>query len=68
MNFSRMGAAYETAPTKQYYRGRTETHRSCTPEVRAWCEAMVNPKVEVSQTCVHLIYFVVDIFIRQLFT
>ncbi|XP_075211497.1 carnitine O-octanoyltransferase isoform X2 [Lycorma delicatula] len=33
---------YETANTRSYYRGRTETHRSCTNEAVNWVKAMVD--------------------------
>ncbi|RKP27779.1 acyltransferase ChoActase/COT/CPT, partial [Syncephalis pseudoplumigaleata] len=36
---------YETASTRAYLKGRTETVRSLSPESRAWCEAMRNPAV-----------------------
>ena len=35
-------STYETAPTRRFYRGRTETARTCTPEAIAWCRAMTN--------------------------
>ncbi|XP_005095716.1 peroxisomal carnitine O-octanoyltransferase isoform X2 [Aplysia californica] len=47
--YGKMAPAYETAPTKQFYRGRTETLRSCTDAVKLWCEAMVDPSIQVSQ-------------------
>jgi carnitine O-octanoyltransferase len=33
---------YETAATRQFYRGRTETARTCSIEAVAWCRAMTN--------------------------
>ena len=36
------GPAYETAMTRQFYHGRTETCRTCTPEAVAFCRAMLN--------------------------
>ncbi|CAF3492794.1 unnamed protein product [Rotaria socialis] len=33
-------STYETASTRRFYRGRTETVRTCSPEVVAWCRAM----------------------------
>ena len=33
---------YETAMTRQYYHGRTETCRTCTPEVVAFCRAFLS--------------------------
>ncbi|XP_071504244.1 peroxisomal carnitine O-octanoyltransferase-like [Diadema antillarum] len=44
--FKRAGAAYETATTRQFYRGRTETHRSCTMEAIDWCKAMQDTAVD----------------------
>ena len=32
---------YETASTRQYYHGRTETLRSCTPELTEFCRAVI---------------------------
>ena len=43
----RPGAAYETATLRQFYHGRTETMRSCTPEAIDWCKAMLDPNAEV---------------------
>lgn len=34
------GATYQTATTRAYYHGRTETVRSCTPELIEWCKQM----------------------------
>lgn len=33
---------YESATTRAYYHGRTETVRSCTVEAMDWCKQMVN--------------------------
>lgn len=41
------GSCYETAMTRKYYHGRTETMRSCTQEVVDWCEAMLDPARDV---------------------
>ncbi|XP_071498613.1 peroxisomal carnitine O-octanoyltransferase-like isoform X1 [Diadema antillarum] len=41
--YGRSVATYETATTRQFYHGRTETCRSCTPESLAWCKSMVDP-------------------------
>ncbi|CAF1051449.1 unnamed protein product [Adineta ricciae] len=35
-------ATYETAATRKFFRGRTETLRTCTVEALAWCRAMTN--------------------------
>ncbi|XP_070566735.1 peroxisomal carnitine O-octanoyltransferase-like [Ptychodera flava] len=38
---------YETATTRQFYHGRTDTVRSCTQEVVNWCKAMADPKTPI---------------------
>ncbi|KAG0221469.1 Carnitine O-acetyltransferase mitochondrial, partial [Mortierella sp. GBA43] len=40
-------ATYESAATRKYRHGRTETARSCSNESKAFCEAMDNPDVGV---------------------
>ncbi|XP_041479199.1 peroxisomal carnitine O-octanoyltransferase-like [Lytechinus variegatus] len=40
--FNKPGAAYETATTRQFYHGRTDTMRSCTMEAIDWCKAMLD--------------------------
>ncbi|XP_077979259.1 peroxisomal carnitine O-octanoyltransferase-like [Glandiceps talaboti] len=35
---------YESASTRQFYHGRTDTVRSCTMESLEWCKAMVDAK------------------------
>ncbi|CAF3009700.1 unnamed protein product [Rotaria sp. Silwood2] len=42
-------STYETASTRRFYRGRTETLRSCTPEVVAWCRAMTNSNNQLTE-------------------
>uniref|UniRef100_H3AFT6 Peroxisomal carnitine O-octanoyltransferase n=2 Tax=Latimeria chalumnae TaxID=7897 RepID=H3AFT6_LATCH len=37
------GCCYETATTRRFYHGRTETMRPCTVEATEWCKAMLNP-------------------------
>ncbi|NXF36835.1 OCTC octanoyltransferase, partial [Nyctibius bracteatus] len=39
----RPGCCYETAMTRQFYHGRTETIRSCTMEAVEWCKSMLDP-------------------------
>ncbi|XP_031570096.1 peroxisomal carnitine O-octanoyltransferase-like isoform X2 [Actinia tenebrosa] len=39
---------YETAQTRQFYHGRTDTVRSCTEEALNWCKAMVDPKKDIN--------------------
>lgn len=49
----RPGSCYETAMTRKFYHGRTETMRPCTQESVKWCEAMTDPKCDVS-ICVYV--------------
>nr|CAB3233914.1 peroxisomal carnitine O-octanoyltransferase-like [Phallusia mammillata] len=37
-------STYETATTRQFYHGRTETCRTCTPELVAFCMAAIKSK------------------------
>ncbi|KAB1276781.1 Peroxisomal carnitine O-octanoyltransferase [Camelus dromedarius] len=37
------GCCYETAMTRYFYHGRTETMRSCTVEAVRWCQSMQDP-------------------------
>ncbi|XP_030827380.1 peroxisomal carnitine O-octanoyltransferase [Camarhynchus parvulus] len=39
----RPGCCYETAMTRRFYHGRTETIRSCTVEAVEWCKSMLDP-------------------------
>uniref|UniRef100_A0A8C3CVI4 Peroxisomal carnitine O-octanoyltransferase n=2 Tax=Cairina moschata TaxID=8855 RepID=A0A8C3CVI4_CAIMO len=39
----RPGCCYETAMTRRFYHGRTETMRSCTVEAVEWCKSMLDP-------------------------
>ncbi|XP_078091192.1 peroxisomal carnitine O-octanoyltransferase isoform X1 [Mustelus asterias] len=39
----RPGCCYETATTRRFYHGRTETMRPCTVEAVEWCQAMLDP-------------------------
>lgn len=43
----RPGSCYETAMTRKFYHGRTETMRSCTQEAVNWCKAMTDPKCNI---------------------
>ncbi|NXH11674.1 OCTC octanoyltransferase, partial [Bucco capensis] len=45
----RPGCCYETAMTRRFYHGRTETIRPCTLEAVEWCKAMLEPSVGSSQ-------------------
>lgn len=49
----RPGSCYETATTRTFYHGRTETMRPCTQEAVNWCKAMVDPTCEV-RLCVYV--------------
>ncbi|KAF9115552.1 Carnitine O-acetyltransferase mitochondrial [Mortierella sp. AM989] len=40
-------ATYESAATRKYRHGRTETARSCSIESKAFCEAMDNPEMSL---------------------
>lgn len=44
----RVCATYETATTRHYYNGRTETVRSCTEEALKWVTMMCDSKENVS--------------------
>lgn len=37
------GSCYETATTRTFYHGRTETMRPCTMEAVNWCRSMLDP-------------------------
>ncbi|MBN3305634.1 OCTC octanoyltransferase, partial [Amia calva] len=41
----RPGSCYETATTRRFYHGRTETMRPCTVEALEWCLAMLDPSL-----------------------
>lgn len=43
----RPGCCYETAMTRKFYHGRTETMRPCTLEAVRWCTAMTDPSCNV---------------------
>jgi len=49
---------YETASTRRFYRGRTETLRACTTEVVQWCRSMTTDrqKFHVKPTEIELIF------------
>ncbi|CAK8697219.1 unnamed protein product [Clavelina lepadiformis] len=50
------GPTYETAITRQYYHGRTETCRTCTPEAVAFCKEMIACDSEIdAKSCRNLI-------------
>lgn len=41
------GCCYETAMTRRFFHGRTETMRPCTQEAVDWCKAMTDPATDV---------------------
>lgn len=43
----RPGCCYETAMTRYFYHGRTETVRSCTTEAVRWCQSMQDPSTSL---------------------
>ncbi|XP_069504492.1 peroxisomal carnitine O-octanoyltransferase isoform X2 [Ambystoma mexicanum] len=43
------GSCYETATTRVFYHGRTETMRPCTVEAVEWCQSMTNPSSSLRQ-------------------
>ncbi|KAM4689061.1 peroxisomal carnitine O-octanoyltransferase [Discoglossus pictus] len=45
----RPGCCYETATTRTFYHGRTETMRPCTVEAINWCQSMLDPSSTVVQ-------------------
>ncbi|XP_006824922.1 peroxisomal carnitine O-octanoyltransferase-like [Saccoglossus kowalevskii] len=46
--YNRPAPTYETATTRQFYHGRTETLRTCTVEAIQWCKAMIDVNVSPS--------------------
>ncbi|XP_008059501.1 peroxisomal carnitine O-octanoyltransferase [Carlito syrichta] len=45
----RPGCCYETAMTRYFYHGRTETMRSCTGEAVRWCHSMQDPSTSLHE-------------------
>ncbi|XP_069815587.1 peroxisomal carnitine O-octanoyltransferase [Dendropsophus ebraccatus] len=45
----RPGCCYETATTRMFYHGRTETMRPCTMEAVDWCRSMLDPAATKAQ-------------------
>lgn len=43
------GSCYETATTRRFFHGRTETMRPCTMEAQHWCRTMLNPAATVEE-------------------
>uniref|UniRef100_A0AAQ5XAQ1 Peroxisomal carnitine O-octanoyltransferase n=1 Tax=Amphiprion ocellaris TaxID=80972 RepID=A0AAQ5XAQ1_AMPOC len=42
------GSCYETAMTRKFFHGRTETMRPCTQEAVDWCKAMMDPATDTN--------------------
>ncbi|AWO96610.1 putative peroxisomal carnitine O-octanoyltransferase [Scophthalmus maximus] len=42
------GSCYETAMTRKFYHGRTDTMRPCTREAVSWCQTMMDPTCDVN--------------------
>lgn len=47
--YKKPAPTYETATTRRFYHGRTETLRSCTQEALDWSKAMLDPSVKDEQ-------------------
>ncbi|XP_036103334.1 peroxisomal carnitine O-octanoyltransferase [Molossus molossus] len=45
--YGRPACCYETASTRLFYHGRTETVRSCTVEAVRWCQSMQDPSASL---------------------
>ncbi|CAK8681382.1 peroxisomal carnitine O-octanoyltransferase-like isoform X2 [Clavelina lepadiformis] len=56
---------YETATTRQFYHGRTETCRTCTPELVEFCKAFIDgrPRPELQ----HLLKYAHEKFTKLMF-
>ena len=61
MIFFRALSTYETATTRKYFNGRTETVRSCTEEALKLAKAVVNQDQEINDQVVISIYKIADI-------
>ena len=48
LHVNRPAPVYETATTRLFYHGRTETLRACTTESVQFCRAMADPQSSVS--------------------
>nr|XP_056713390.1 peroxisomal carnitine O-octanoyltransferase [Euleptes europaea] len=48
-------SCYETAMTRRFYHGRTETMRPCTMEAVEWCKSMLDPDCTPGQRHQHLL-------------
>ncbi|OXB67677.1 hypothetical protein ASZ78_015209 [Callipepla squamata] len=51
----RPGCCYETAMTRRFYHGRTETIRPCTVEAVQWCKSMLDHSASSSE-CLRLMH------------
>uniref|UniRef100_A0A4W5JP12 Carnitine O-octanoyltransferase n=1 Tax=Hucho hucho TaxID=62062 RepID=A0A4W5JP12_9TELE len=52
----RSGSCYETAMTRRFYHGRTETMRPCTLEAQNWCHTMLLPTASVRRKALLLAF------------
>ena len=46
--YGHLAATYESAATRQFLLGRTDTIRACSVESLSFCEAMTDPATAVS--------------------
>lgn len=53
--FFRPAPTYETASTRKYFHGRTETVRSCTQEAVDFAKTILNPASSVRNTLVEIV-------------
>ncbi len=63
--FGKNRPTYESAATRRFQQGRTETCRSVSDESVAFCDAMADPHVEAS-TCVDLFRKALDAHVRYI--
>uniref|UniRef100_A0A4W5JNV9 Carnitine O-octanoyltransferase n=1 Tax=Hucho hucho TaxID=62062 RepID=A0A4W5JNV9_9TELE len=52
----RSGSCYETAMTRSFYHGMTETMRPCTLEAQNWCHTMLLPAASVRRKALLLAF------------
>lgn len=63
--FGKNRPTYESAATRRFQQGRTETCRSVSDASVAWCAAMADPAVE-EKTCVELFRKAVDSHVKYI--
>ena len=49
--YGHLAATYESAATRQFLLGRTDTIRACSVESLSFCKAVSDPIVTVSNNC-----------------